>query len=460
MRIDLGWTEDSRDPLWLTAPIDRTLPVQRDDVGAVLKALSSLGYYDPEQSGIPAHDDRDVFDAIERFQADDGLERDGVMQPSGPTLFKLNQIFERRREEKFWRQRAEDAARRQAHGWPLPVVMTGLNDAVAGPHPAAEPADELGDTNPDQRDGRMVHPLLAQSPHDNRRRTNQQRGGTPSPAQGRPSAAERAAQRRIDQVLRDPAGVEEPPSRDPQPPWPVPASPPPQQIQVRLRRRTWSALRGQSGDPEHPARAIGPRLAEGLQVFFAGEGGARQASGSSAYAGVLQSTLDRVRTRLDRTDPELAAQLRGLPVAQLTPQQWALVLRDELNEALGRAGGVEALEDIGDRAPHRQSRELAATLVTFLLREHGAQMTRRLQSEINAVMGTLPQDVRARMPARMLAELPVTGVLSPQTRDAIIALVDAGYAESLRLAIVRRLPRDQRYDRDRMRWLESLRFVH
>src|SRR5919198_4404773 len=114
MQIDLDWTEDSRDPLRLIAPIDRTLPVQRDDVGTILKALDNLGYYDAEQSGIPAREQRDVHDAIERFQADHGLEKDGVMQPNGPTLFKLNKIFEQRREDKFWRQQAEENAQRAA----------------------------------------------------------------------------------------------------------------------------------------------------------------------------------------------------------------------------------------------------------------------------------------------------------------------------------------------------------
>jgi hypothetical protein len=280
------------------------------------------------------------------------------------------------------------------------------------------------------------------------------------------------------------ARIEEPPSRDPQPPWPTlnnpqhnaPASPD-SQIQPALRRRFWSALRALGNDP-NPQRQIGPRLAEGLQVFFDGEGGAGQDVRNGAYAGLTQDTLRRVLGRLRQSDPQLAAQIlsrrsagaaRTAP-SQLTPQQWGLVLRNELDVALGWAGGggVQALEDIGNAAPDQGSRELAAAIPSLLFSHDGAVSI--LNADINNVINSrnnaissLPPEALERLPQGTMQLVPERGeAFRRENADAIVTLARLGYANALRSVIVRSIPAppdSQDYMEHKREWLQRLQFL-
>lgn len=249
----------------------------------------------------------------------------------------------------------------------------------------------------------------------------------------------------------------------------MPENPPGQQLPQYLRRRFWSALRGLANDP-NPERRIGSRLGEALQVLFDGEGAALEEEGSGTYVGIRPSSLKRVMSRLKGTDPKLAARLSdpnrpGGPVSQpyqLTPQEWALVLRNDLNIEMGRAGGggVQAVETIGNSAPGRGSRELAVAVVALMLSSYPT--VHILNREINNLIQGLPPAIRDRLPQRALATDHTTP-FRRETVDAIVTLSQLGYAEALRAAIVRNIPApgdQEQYMVQRRRWLGRLRFVH
>ena len=71
--------------------------VDAQDTFAAKRALAELGLYD-EPGGLTEWVDTDMFDAIGKFQRDNGLYADRTMNPSGPTALMLNAgVFERRR---------------------------------------------------------------------------------------------------------------------------------------------------------------------------------------------------------------------------------------------------------------------------------------------------------------------------------------------------------------------------
>ena len=61
-----------------------------EDVEKVKKRLGRDGYYDTPPYGITPYPDQPLFDGIRKFQRDNGLEIDGVMNPDGETLRTMN----------------------------------------------------------------------------------------------------------------------------------------------------------------------------------------------------------------------------------------------------------------------------------------------------------------------------------------------------------------------------------
>ncbi|MAN79478.1 MAG: hypothetical protein CMM77_08150 [Rhodospirillaceae bacterium] len=73
----------------LKSSIDESASADEDDVLAVKTALNRIGYYDDPGWGISSYPDRNLFDAIQKFQTDFGLTSDRVMKPGGPTEKEL-----------------------------------------------------------------------------------------------------------------------------------------------------------------------------------------------------------------------------------------------------------------------------------------------------------------------------------------------------------------------------------
>jgi hypothetical protein len=68
--------------------------VDTRDIPKLKMALNHLGYYDAPSYGMNKYPDLRMFEAIEAFQGDHGLIRDGIIRPNGPTLDRLNKDLE------------------------------------------------------------------------------------------------------------------------------------------------------------------------------------------------------------------------------------------------------------------------------------------------------------------------------------------------------------------------------
>lgn len=65
-----------------------------EDVYNLKAALNRRGYYEEPDYGITPYADKELFEAIESFQEDNDLKRDGVVNPDGETLKALNELPE------------------------------------------------------------------------------------------------------------------------------------------------------------------------------------------------------------------------------------------------------------------------------------------------------------------------------------------------------------------------------
>ena len=80
-------------PFKLKSTIGRNHNVDLDDVLKTKQILQSLGYYTTPKHGLTKYPEHDMFKGIERFQEDNGLQKDGVMRPDGPTAQRLDETL-------------------------------------------------------------------------------------------------------------------------------------------------------------------------------------------------------------------------------------------------------------------------------------------------------------------------------------------------------------------------------
>ncbi len=142
---------------------------------------------------------------------------------------------------------------------------------------------------------------------------------------------------------------------------------------------------------------------------------------SSAFAGIMSSTL----RDLKKEDRALA----GLPndPKDLGHAQVAAVYRSYLNGALKEAGGMEALNEIGDW-------NTAAAVADVLFREGRTGGAQRVGKALGAVITELGKDGEA---ARLGLQTYQAGqIVGPQSIAAIRALERAGYGAMLRDALI------------------------
>ncbi len=84
-----------RNPLNLKRVIERSSSSDLDDVLKVKTALHGLGYYDVPDYGMTTFPDQPLFKGIKNFQSANGLKKDGIMKPDGPTVNSLwNKVSE------------------------------------------------------------------------------------------------------------------------------------------------------------------------------------------------------------------------------------------------------------------------------------------------------------------------------------------------------------------------------
>lgn len=90
-------------PFRLRRPIGPDSVMDRDDVLNTKRALNALGYFDAPNYGPTPFPDESMIAAVKGFQCRHGLRVDGVMNPDGPTLERINQILAMRRAKLFER---------------------------------------------------------------------------------------------------------------------------------------------------------------------------------------------------------------------------------------------------------------------------------------------------------------------------------------------------------------------
>lgn len=71
--------------------------VDAEDARAVKRSLNWLGYYTPAKNiGLTDFPDREIFEAVKAFQADQNISATGLMRPDGATINALNENITRK----------------------------------------------------------------------------------------------------------------------------------------------------------------------------------------------------------------------------------------------------------------------------------------------------------------------------------------------------------------------------
>jgi len=75
----------------LKSTIGRNYKTDFDDTLRTKEALRDLDYYEEPSYGMTGYPDEALFSAIEEFQSDQGLQRDGIMKPGGETANAIDE---------------------------------------------------------------------------------------------------------------------------------------------------------------------------------------------------------------------------------------------------------------------------------------------------------------------------------------------------------------------------------
>jgi len=84
----------------LNKPFAANSAVDEGDVRAIKRGLNWLGYYTPYQkTGISPYPDQAIFEALQKFQDDQGLSKTGAMKPDDETEKALSKAISRKLKE-------------------------------------------------------------------------------------------------------------------------------------------------------------------------------------------------------------------------------------------------------------------------------------------------------------------------------------------------------------------------
>lgn len=191
-------------------------------------------------------------------------------------------------------------------------------------------------------------------------------------------------------------------------------------------RKGWNIFGDTLRDPTHMQPLTESEFAA-YRTTFGLEGGmqydaAAGGPGDPGRAGVTESWMKDAQPRLGSTI---------VPDARkLTIQQAAQAYKIFADDALRNVGGGGALAKIGDSKTAMQ--------VFDALFKHGREGGAIvIQDAVNALIGGLPRDERARLGLSpiVIQDPRSRRAFGPQTLDRVAQLVDAGYAQALRNAI-------------------------
>ena len=155
--------------------------------------------------------------------------------------------------------------------------------------------------------------------------------------------------------------------------------------------------------------------------IFAAEGGMKKNPKSSAFAGIMSGTLRDLKGTY-----QALAGFPGVP-KDLSHVQVAAVYRHYLNDALNGAGGVRALDQVGDW-------DTAAAIGDVLFREGRTGGAQRVGEALGAVVAELGKTDEA---ARLGLQTYEAGqIVGPQSIAVIRTLERAGYGAMFRDALI------------------------
>ena len=103
-------------PFKLNATLGRTYNADLGDSLRTKQALDKLGHFDMPPYGMTAYPDEPLFQGIEKFQEQHGLQRDGIMKPDGETATKLGQVLAETNQPRY------DRSTPKPKGLPLDAV--------------------------------------------------------------------------------------------------------------------------------------------------------------------------------------------------------------------------------------------------------------------------------------------------------------------------------------------------
>ena len=207
------------EPLELKKPLARGKASDLGDVTSIADALADLGAYDKGKHGNPPLAPETLFRAIEDFQKDQGLDVDGVMLPSGPTLGRINALLPKARPRRVRGEllQSERPAHQTSSARPFPqpdgMHLSRAIRARPGDHLGASQSETFGPSSL----ARTAIPLASRISADlsalnagSSRNLGAAAGdvGRPSraPSQAPPQPPQRSANRRSDcelQAVRD-----------------------------------------------------------------------------------------------------------------------------------------------------------------------------------------------------------------------------------------------------------------
>jgi len=95
-------------PFKLAWPVGHSDSMNKEDIENTKRALDALGLYEPPQLFTERFSTEPMIQGLKKFQRREGLEPDGVMNPDGPTLRKLNAVLNSLEQSKQVDQRSDN----------------------------------------------------------------------------------------------------------------------------------------------------------------------------------------------------------------------------------------------------------------------------------------------------------------------------------------------------------------
>ncbi len=120
-------------PFELKDTLSANNSVDLDDSLNAKKAFGALGYYKTPNYGLTKYPDQPLFDGIKKFQADNGLKKDGVMNPGGETARTLGNVLGRQAKKLTPSPASPSGPTRGPLGTPKQPALPSLAAAVAKP---------------------------------------------------------------------------------------------------------------------------------------------------------------------------------------------------------------------------------------------------------------------------------------------------------------------------------------